>query len=166
MIDRKEELYEWQGDQNLWRIGLIIRMRDSRKNYTKHYCVNFVGPLVLIIKLCIRRTNNIMCLLEEILGMIYHLEYYSFTKQIIFIVKSRHLIVNIGFPAHFRHFIFFNVFSSSSRTLWNVRMLVSISSLVNQFWNIGIQFRACHPFASIAIQIRRSCTVAEHETAK
>ena len=34
------------------------------------------------------------------------------------------------------------MFSISSRTLWNVRKLVSISSLVNQFWNIVIQFRA------------------------
>ena len=28
---------------------------------------------------------------------------------------------------------------------WNVRMLVSISSLVDQFWNIAIQFRALSP---------------------
>ena len=32
------------------------------------------------------------------------------------------------------HSILENVFSISSRTLWNARMLVSISSLVDQFW--------------------------------
>ena len=36
------------------------------------------------------------------------------------------------------HSILENVFSISSRTLWNVRMLVSISFLVDQCWNIVI----------------------------
>ena len=59
-----------------------------------------------------------------------------------------------------------NVFSISSRTLWNVRMLVSISSLVDQFWNIAIQFRAlspvfvnCYSNSSVKVAIK-------HETAK
>ena len=54
-------------------------------------------------------------------------------------------LINIGFPAHFHHLFiqfFKNVFSVSSRTLWDVRMLVSISSLDDQFWNTVIQFRA------------------------
>ena len=58
-----------------------------------------------------------------------------------------------------------NVFSISSRTLWNVRMLVSISSLVNQFLNIAIQFRALSPFF-VNCYSNSSVTVAEHETAK
>ena len=67
---------------------------------------------------------------------------------------------NIGFPAHFRH-----LFSISSRTLWNVRMLVSISSLVDQFWNIVIQFRALSPIF-VNCNSNSSVTVAEHETVK
>ena len=54
------------------------------------------------------------------------------------------------------HSISENVLSISSRTLWNVRMSISILSLVDQFWNTVIQFRALSPVSSIAIQIRRS----------
>ena len=58
-----------------------------------------------------------------------------------------------------------NVFSVSSRTLWNVRLLVSISSLVDQFWNIVIQFRALSSVFVNCIS-NSSATVAEHDTAK
>ena len=57
----------------------------------------------------------------------------------------------IGFPAHFRHFLE-NVFSISSRTLWNVGF--------NFVFGRSI-LKHCHPFSSTAIKI----TVAEHETA-
>ena len=84
-----------------------------------------------ITKLCFRKIE----LFHNALSMIYH---------------------EICFPAHFRHLsIQFTknqyAFSISSRTLWNVRMLVSILTLVDQFWNIIIQFRALSvPFSSIA----------------
>ena len=89
-----------------------------------------------ITKLCFRKIK----LFHNALSMIYH---------------------EIRFPAHFRHLsIQFTInkyaFSISSRTLWNVRMLVSISTLVDQVWNIVIQFRALSPVFVIAIQIRRS----------
>ena len=80
--------------------------------------------------------------------------------------QSDHYI--IGFPAHFRHlFIQFykNVFSMSSHTLWNVRLLVSILSLFDQFWNIVIQFRALPP-VFVTCNSTSSVTVAEHETSK
>ena len=63
------------------------------------------------------------------------------------------------------HSILENVFSISSRTLWNVRMLVSISSLVDQFWNIVIQFRALSP-VFVNCNSNSSVTEAEHEPAK
>ena len=63
------------------------------------------------------------------------------------------------------HSIFTNVFSISSRTLWNVRMLVSISSLVDQFWNIVIQFRALSP-VFVNYNSNSSVTAAEHKTSK
>ena len=63
------------------------------------------------------------------------------------------------------HSILENVLSISSRTLWNVRMLVSISSLVDQFWNIVIQCRALSPIF-VNCNSNSSITVAEHETAK
>ena len=44
-------------------------------------------------------------------------------------------------------------------------MLVSISSLVDQFWNIVIQFRALSPIF-VNRNSNLSITVAEHETAK
>ena len=61
-----------------------------------------------------------------------------------------------------RHSIFRDVFFNSSRTLWNVLMLVSISSLVDQFWNIAIQFRALSP-VFVNCYSNSSVTVAEHE---
>ena len=76
----------------------------------------------------------------------------------------------IGFPAHF-------VISSFSFRKWafnfvpdtlecmNVRKLVSISSLVDQFWNIVIKFRALSPIF-VNCNSNSSVTVAEHETAK
>ena len=57
-------------------------------------------------------------------------------------------------------------FSISSRTaLWNMRMANSrsISSLVDQFWNIVIQFRALSP-VFVNCNSNSSVTVAEHET--
>ena len=47
----------------------------------------------------------------------------------------------------------------------NVRMLVSISSLVDQFWNIVIQFLALSP-VFVNCSSNSLVTVAEHETAK
>ena len=78
------------------------------------------------------------------------------------------IICIIGFPAHFvtSSFNFVkNVLSISSRTLWNVRMLVSISSLVDQFWNIAIQFRDLSP-VFVNCNSNSSVTVGEHKTAK
>ena len=63
------------------------------------------------------------------------------------------------------HSILNNVFSILSRTLWNVRMLISISSLVDQFRNIVIQYRALSP-VFVNCNSNSSVTVAEHETAK
>ena len=83
--------------------------------------------------------------------------------------RSRHKnIVHYRFSRPFSsplHSILENVFSISSRTLWNVRMLVPISSLVDQFWNIVFQFRALSP-AFVNFNSNSSVTVAEHETAK
>ena len=58
-----------------------------------------------------------------------------------------------------------NVLSISSRTLWNVRMLVSISSLIDQFWNIVLQFRDLSPIF-VNCNSNSSVTVVEHKTAK
>ena len=44
-------------------------------------------------------------------------------------------------------------------------MLVSISSLVDQFWNIVIQIRVLSP-VFVNCNSNSSATVAEHETAK
>ena len=44
-------------------------------------------------------------------------------------------------------------------------MLVSILSLVNQFWNIVIKFRALSP-VFVNYNSNSSVAVAEHETAK
>ena len=63
------------------------------------------------------------------------------------------------------HSIKGNVFSISSRTILNVRMLVSIESLLNQFWNIVIQFRALS-LDFVNCNSNSSVAVAEHETAK
>ena len=49
-------------------------------------------------------------------------------------------------------------------------MLVSISSLVNQFETMSFNFVLCHPMDMVTrfrqLQFKSSVTVAEHETAK
>ena len=62
------------------------------------------------------------------------------------------------------HSILENVFSISSRTHRNVRMLVSISSSVDKFWNIVVQIRVLSP-VFINCNSNSSVAVTEHETA-
>ena len=82
-----------------------------------------------------------------------------------FYIKNRNMIqISRPFPSPL-HSILENVFSISSRTLWNVRMVNSISSLVDQFLNIVIQFHALSP-VFVNCNSNSSVTVAEHETAK
>ena len=56
-------------------------------------------------------------------------------------------------------------FQLVSSPLWNVRILVSFSSLVDQFWNIVIHFRALSPIF-VSCNSDLSVIVAGHETAK